>query len=47
MKLAKWSKQRSGFRNTWTKDGFCADEWGNEKIDLRIYTIKRLNTISN
>ncbi len=30
MKLAKWGKQRCEFRNTWTKRGFCAGEWGNE-----------------
>lgn len=26
-------KQRIGFRNTWTKDSFCAGEWDNECID--------------
>lgn len=28
-KLAKWSKQITGSRNTWTRDGFCAAEWDN------------------
>lgn len=49
MKLAKWSKQRLEFRNTWTKLEFCADKWDNEfTYDYIVYsTVGNISQVNN
>ena len=46
----KWSKQITGSRNTWTRDGFCEAEWDNGYVleqDIKFSLWERENQISS